>query len=315
MSTGTEVLRVGAIPIFVDVDEKTFCLDPKKVETAITDRTRAIIPVHFAGHPADMDALGEIVSKYNLKWMEDCSHAHGAVWKGKKVGTFADVSTFSMQASKTMTAGEGGIVVTNNESLANECLSVVNCGRRKGKGGYEHFRLASNFRMSELQAAVLRAQLTRVLEHLSIRNRNARYLDQQLKSIPGIKTGKPDPRMEVQGLYVYPFLYNEEEFKGVSRNVFVEALKAEGIPVEVSYPAMHEIEVFKKYQFCPKGYKEEDPYYKNHIQRDPDNFPIASRLSRQMLWIPNSSLIGDTAGMDDIATAIQKIKENCSELV
>jgi dTDP-4-amino-4,6-dideoxygalactose transaminase len=314
MSTGTEVLRVGAVPIFADVDEKTFCIDPAKVEAAITERTKAIIPVHFAGHPADMDALQKIVSKHNLKWMEDCSHAHGATWKKKKVGTFANVSTFSMQASKTMTAGEGGIVVTDDEALADECFSVVNCGRRKGKGNYEHFRLASNFRLSELQGAVLRVQLARIPEHLIVRNRNARYLDSKLNSIPGIKTGIPDPRMDSQGLYVYPFLYDEKEFKGVPRSVFVNALKAEGIPVEVSYPAMHEIEVFRKYQFCPKGCRREDPRYPHSPQKNPDNFPVASRLSRQMLWIPNGSLIADTKDMDDIVNAIIKIKENCQEL-
>ncbi|MFA6714929.1 MAG: DegT/DnrJ/EryC1/StrS family aminotransferase [Victivallales bacterium] len=314
MSTGTEVLRVGAVPIFVDVDERTFCIDPTKIEAVIGSRTRAIIPVHFAGHPADMDALKKIADKYHLKWVEDCSHAHGALWQNRKVGSFADIATFSMQASKTMTGGEGGIVVTDDETLADECMSVVNCGRRKGRGNYEHFRLASNFRMSELIAAVLRVQLTRLPELLKIRNRNARLLDAKLNSIPGITTGKPDPRMQAQGLYVYPFLYDSAKFAGVSRELFMNALRAEGIPVEVSYPAMHELEVFRKYQFIPKGRREAEACYADHPQKNPDNFPVASRLARQMIWIPNGSLIADADAMADIAAAIEKIHANCAEL-
>ncbi len=316
ISTASEVLRVGAVPILADVDESTFCIDPQEVDRAINERTKGMIPVHFAGHPADMDSLADTVSRSGLRWVEDASHAHGAEWKKKKVGNFADLATFSMQASKTMTAGEGGIIVTNDKDLAEECMSIVNCGRRKGRGNYEHFRLASNFRMTELQAAVLRVQLQRLPDQLAARNENARYLEAELGRIPGITTARRDQRVDMQGLYVYPFLYDSDYFEGLSRESFSRALVAEGIPIELSYPALHEIEVIKKRQFLPTGRRhgDEAPCGQYHKQRTAESFPVSSRLSRQMLWISNGMLLGDRCDMDRIMEAIEKIRRHAGEL-
>lgn len=316
IATASAVLSVNAVPVFVDVDEKTFCIDPKKVENAITERTKAIIPVHFAGHPADLDALGKIVSQHQLKWIEDSAHAHGAEWNGRKVGAFANLGTFSMQGSKTMTAGEGGVIITNDETLAERCASIVNCGRSKGDAtDYHHFRLASNYRMTELQAAILRIQLKRLSEHLDLRNKNARYLTEQLKSIPGIIPQQRDSRVTIQGLYLYPFLYKDEYFEGLSRDIFAKALKAEGIPVERAYPALHEIEMFVERRFRPRGCPVNCPYYPGQFQLNPENFPVSSQLSREMVWISHRALLGNTSDMDTIIEAIWKIKRNCSELL
>lgn len=316
MATASAVLYANAVPVFVDVDEKTFCIDPKKVENAITERTKAIIPVHFAGHPANLDAVDKIVSQYQLKWIEDSAHAHGAEWNGRKIGTFANLGTFSMQESKTMTAGEGGAIITNDKDLADKCTSIVNCGRSKSDvTDYHHFRLASNYRMTELQAAVLRVQLKRLPEHLDLRNKNARYLTEQLQSIPGITPQIRDSRVTMQGLYLYPFLYEEEYFEGLSRDIFAKALKAEGIPVERAYPALHEIEMFVERRFRPKGCPIECPYYNSHFQLNPEDFPVSSRLSRQMVWISHRALLGDISDMDTIVEAIWKIKKNHSELI
>jgi len=316
IATASAVLYANAVPVFVDVDENTFCLDPKKVEDAITERTKAIIPVHFAGHPADLDALSRIVSQHQLKWIEDSAHAHGAEWNGRKIGTFADLGTFSMQGSKTMTAGEGGAIITNDKSLAEKCASIVNCGRRKGDLiDYQHLRLGSNYRMTELQAAVLRIQLKRLPEHLDLRNKNARYLTEQLQSIPGIIPQKRDSRVTMQGLYLYPFLYEEEHFEGLSRDMFTEALKAEGIPVERAYPALHEVEMFAERRFRPRGCPVDCPHYQGHFQLNPESFPVSSRLSRQMVWISHRALLGNISDMDTIVEAIWKIKRNCSELL
>lgn len=315
MATASAVLYSNAVPIFVDVDEKTFCIDPKKVEDAITERTKAIIPVHFAGHPANLDALDRIVSQHRLNWIEDSAHAHGAEWNGKKIGTFANLGTFSMQASKTMTAGEGGAIITNDKTLAEECASIANCGRRKGEHNYRHFRLASNYRMTELQAAILRVQLRRLPEHLDLRNKNARYLTEQLQSIPGIITQQRDSRVTIQGLYLYPFLYEEEHFEGLPRDMFARALKAEGMPVERAYPALHEVEMFTERRFRPRGCPVDCPYYQGRFQLNPEDFPVSSRLSRQMVWISHRALLGNTSDMDTIVEAIWKIKRNCSELL
>jgi len=315
MATASEVLRANVVPIFVDVDEKTWCIDPRKVKDAITERTKAIIPVHFAGHPADLDALSKIVRQHHLKWIEDSAHAHGAEWKGKRIGTFANLGTFSMQGSKTMTAGEGGAIITSDKDLAEECASVINCGRRKGFHCYRHFRLGSNYRMTELQAAVLRVQLKRLPEHLDLRNRNAQYLSKQLQLMPGITAQDRDSRTTMQGLYLYPFLYEEEQFDGLPRDMFAKALEAEGIPIERAYPALHEIELFVKQRFRPRGCPVDCPYYQGRFQIDAENFPVSSRLSREMVWIPHRALLGNTEDMDTIVEAIWKIKRNCSELL
>ena len=118
IATASAVLSVGAMPVLVDVDPNTYCIDPEKVEALITPRTKAIIAVHIAGHPADMDRLQEIARIHNLSIIEDSSHAHGSEWKGKKIGAIGSIGTFSFQSSKLMTAGEGGLLVTNNEDLA-----------------------------------------------------------------------------------------------------------------------------------------------------------------------------------------------------
>jgi dTDP-4-amino-4,6-dideoxygalactose transaminase len=177
VASATAVLQVNAVPIFVDVDPETYNLNPDLLEAAITPRTKAIEPVHFGGQPADMDRILEIAQKHGLFVVEDAAHAHGSEWRGRKVGALGDAGSFSFQSSKNMTAGEGGIILTNDTNLAERCDSLLWAGREKGRPWYEFHRLGWNYRLTEFQAAILLIQLGRLEAQNERRMENARYLN------------------------------------------------------------------------------------------------------------------------------------------
>jgi len=173
VASATCVLQNNLVPVFVDVDPDTYNIAPGCIEEAITSRTRAIMAVHFGGQPADMDQVLEIARKRRLLVLEDAAHAHGCEWKGRKAGSFGTFSSFSFQASKNMTAGEGGILCTNDQTVAAECDALTWAGRRPGRPWYEFHRLGWNYRMTEFQAALLRVQMTRLAGQNRVRQDNA----------------------------------------------------------------------------------------------------------------------------------------------
>src|SRR5438309_1138211 len=176
VATASAVLFAGAMPVMVDVLPDTDCIDPDLVEAAITPRTKAIIAVHLGGHPADVDRLRKISARHSIPLVEDCAHAHSSEWRGRRVGTFDVAGTFSFQASKLMTAGEGGAIITNDDEVEHLARSVHDCGRMPGQWFYSHYIYGSNYRLSEWQGAVLNAQLGRLDEQTARRHRNARLL-------------------------------------------------------------------------------------------------------------------------------------------
>ncbi|MFW6124772.1 MAG: DegT/DnrJ/EryC1/StrS family aminotransferase, partial [Pirellulales bacterium] len=186
VATASAVLFAGALPVMVDVRPDTFCIDAHLVESAVTARTKAVVAVHMGGHPADLDALADVAGRHKLVLVEDAAHAHGSQWKGRPIGTFGAAATFSFQESKLMTAGEGGIVITNDDELERRARSVHDCGRMPGEWFYSHFIYGSNYRLSEWQGAVLSAQLERLDEQTARRHANARLLDELLADIAGI---------------------------------------------------------------------------------------------------------------------------------
>ncbi|NLT41490.1 MAG: DegT/DnrJ/EryC1/StrS family aminotransferase, partial [Anaerolineae bacterium] len=194
VASATAVLQVNAVPIFVDVEGDTYNLDPALLEAAITDRTRAIMPVHFGGQSCDMDAILDIARRHGIAVVEDAAHGHGSEWRGRKVGALGDIGSFSFQASKNMTAGEGGIVLTNNRDLAEKCDSLLWAGRQKGRPWYEFHQLGWNYRMTEFQAAILLVQLERLAEQNARRMDNARYLAKLIADLPGLAPLRWDER-------------------------------------------------------------------------------------------------------------------------
>src|SRR5581483_10073684 len=212
VATASSVLAVSATPVFVDIDGDTLNLDPSLIEAAITPRTRAVIVVHMAGRPADMDGVLEVARKHNLFVIEDAAQAHAAAWRGTRVGALGDLGTFSFQASKNLNSGEGGILLSNNEQHADAAWSVMNVGRTRSGRWYEHSVLGSNFRITEFQTALLRAQMKRLPEQTARRNENAEVLRAQLADIPGIRLPAADPRITTHAYHIFTFRYEPAAF-------------------------------------------------------------------------------------------------------
>ncbi len=311
VATASAVLFAGALPVLVDVTPDTYCIDPDLVEAAITERTRAIIAVHVGGHPADLDRLAAIAERHNLFLVEDSSHAHGSEWKGRKVGALGHVGTFSFQQSKLMTAGEGGIIVTNNDDIERQARSVHDCGRLPGEWFYAHFNYGSNYRLSEWQGAVLRQQLARLPEQGQRRMRNARALDRALGAIEGITPQAMDPRCTHNGQYAYIFHVDKSAFAGISTERFIEALNAEGIPNQASYPPLHELGLFQSGDYLKRLLPEVRGQDHAFLKGD---FPHTARGAWETVWLPQVLLLGDEQDMDEIAQAISKIQRHAAAL-
>ena len=298
VATATAVLRVGAVPVFADVDGTTVNIDPEKIGEAVTDRTRAIIPVHFAGQPADLDAIMSIAERRGLAVIEDCAHAHGASWKGRPVGGFGDFGSFSFQASKNLTAGEGGFLTTNSEELDELARSICNQGRRTGGAWYEHVRLGTNYRMTGWQAAILLAQLEKLPAQIERRGANARVLNEQLSGIDMISLPRLDERVTRHSYYLYLIKLDLERHPGLTKNRFVEALAAEGIPCSEGYPhPLYANEVFGTYE---------------HVRGD---CPAAERMCRDTFWLSHEVMLADPNALSDVTAAIEKIAANVDELI
>lgn len=312
MATVTAILYVNAIPIFVDIEPDTYNIDPRKVEDAITEKTRAILPVHIGGRPANMDELLKIAEKNNLCIIEDACQAWGSEWKGRRVGAIGNMGAFSFQSSKNITSGEGGMIVTNDEELYTKAWSLHNCGRLPKGAWYDHYLPGGNYRMTEFQAAILLAQLKRLDEHTKRRMENAKYLNGKLSKIDGIEVLKEDERITRSSYHLFIFKYNPEAFGGLSKEKIAKVLQAEGIPVSVGYtkPLYKEpyLEYFKK---CPLSC----PYYGKPIDYSELKLPIAEKACySEGLWIGQNVLLGTKEDMDDIIAAFEKVKENISEL-
>jgi dTDP-4-amino-4,6-dideoxygalactose transaminase len=311
VASASAVLFANALPVLVDVDPETYCIDPDLVEDAITSRTKAIIAVHMGGHPADLDRLKKIASRKRLALIEDSAHAHASEWRGQRVGTFGVAGTFSFQSSKLITAGEGGMIISNNDKFEVQARSVHDCGRMPGEWFYSHFIYGSNYRLSEWQGAILQVQLGRLDQQTKRRHHNARLLDRLLGAIPGITPQKLDDRCTRNGQYAYIFHVNKKEFAGLSTERFTEALNAEGIPHQASYPPLHQLDMFRNGEYrkrlSGKQAKDKHKFLKG-------KFPVTQRAAWETVWLPQPVLLGDEEDMHEIAAAITKIRKNAKEL-
>jgi dTDP-4-amino-4,6-dideoxygalactose transaminase len=313
MATATAVLYVNAIPVFADIDPETYTIDPKSAESLISERTKAILPVHIGGRPADMDALLSLAKKHGLYIVEDACQAWGAEWRGTRVGAIGEIGAFSFQSSKNITSGEGGIIVTNSEELYVKAWSLHNCGRMPQGAWYEHHLPGTNYRITEFQAAILLAQMERFDEQTERRIENAKYLNSKLSKIDGIKPLKDDERVTRHAYHLYIFRFNPEAFGGISKSTLARVLQAEGIPVSVGYskPLYKEpyLEYFKK---CPLSC----PYYSKSVDYSNVKMPAAEKACYQEgLWLPQYVLLGSKNDMDDIISAFEKIRENIDEIL
>ncbi len=310
VASASAALAVNATPILVDVDPDTLCIDVAAAEAAITPRTRAIIAVHVAGAAADLDALVELCERRDLRLIEDCAHAHGTFWRGRGVGSWGDFGSFSMQRSKLMTAGEGGVLICNDEELRDRAWSYADCGRTKGEWFYHHARYGSNLRMTEWQGAVLSAQLERFPEQNAVRNRNAVALNAALDEVPGLRAPRRDPRMDSQGNYCFVFHYDAEQFAGLPLDGFERALAAEGIPMGVSYPSLSDLALFREGNFGPR-LRASAPavdYASLHL-------PVAEHAAASTVWLQHRLLLADREDVLDVARAAARIQAHAADIV
>lgn len=314
LATATSVIEANCIPIFVDIDPDTYCIDPKEIEKAITPNTKAIIPVHLGGHAADMDEIMAIARKHNLYVIEDSAHAHGAEYKGKRVGSIGDIGSFSFQASKNLCSGEGGAIVTNNKDLAEKCWSIQNCGRVRGGQWYQHDFLGGNYRLSQFQAAILNEQIKQLDQQFETRERNAAYLSAGLAEIPGIKPLARKEEATRHSYHLYVFRYNKTEFDGLSREVFLEALSAEGIPCLAGYTTpLYRYPFFQNKEFGPFTAWENT---KPTLEYNSAHCPVTEKAStKEGCWLPHLLLLGNKNDMNDIISAVRKTYDHRSELI
>lgn len=296
IATATSVLRVGAVPVFADIGGH-YNIDPRRIREAISTRTKAIVPVHFGGHPADMDAITEIAQTRGVVLIEDAAHAHGASWKNRHVGTFGDIASFSFQQSKSLTAGEGGILVGNDAALIDTARSLFNQGRVPGGGWYEHVRLGTNQRMTAWQAAVLLVQLQRLPEQLAVKDANARYLNERLSQLPFLEVTPPDPRVTCHGHYLYLIRIRPEQLSGIEARTFAKALALEGIPGIGTYPhPIYQSELFR-----------------HHHYRQTE-CPEALLACRDMFWVSHEILLAERRDLNDFVMALTKVAEQAGAL-
>ena len=317
VASATCVLQNNLVPIFVDIDPDTYNIDSTGIEQAITDRTRAIMVVHFGGQPADMDRIMQIAFKHNLIVIEDAAHAHGCEWQGKKAGSFGLFSSFSFQSSKNMTAGEGGIVCTNDHALANECESLLWSGRKQGRPWYEFHRLGWNYRLTEFQAAILQIQLGRLDEQCCRREQNAQYLSAKLSQFEGITPLIQDKRTTRHGCHIYIFRYDEQAI-GLPRKKFVAATEAEGVPLMVGYTfPLYKNPMFLEKRFINGSFPLGTAYHDNiDYSCFEKSCPVSEKAcSTEAIWMPQNVLLGTEQDMDDIVAAVKKVLDNKNQLM
>jgi len=310
VSTATAVLTCHGVPVFADIDPKTLNLFPPAVEASITSRTRAIIAVHFGGHPADLDALTAIAARHDVALIEDAAHAHGAAWRGTPVGNFGVVATFSFQAFKLMTAGEGGAVLTNSSAIAEKVWSYCNLGRHKGAGWFEHFTLGSNYRLTGFQAAVLGAQLKRLPEQNRLREENVRYFREQMRSFRGLTLAEDDRHVSNHPHYIITLRYDPAAFAGVERDLFLRALQAEGISAQPTYPyPLYRNPLFQSLPPCGCGKWSTAQDYESLC------LPESERICKEGVWLEHHVFLGTHQDVDDIVAAFEKIQQGAESLL
>lgn len=315
-ATAATVVDVNAMPILVDADPETYCPDPSLVGAAITSRTKAIVVVHLYNSLTDMDRTLDIADRHGLYVVEDCAHSHGSRWRGRGVGSIGDVGTFSFQSSKTLNAGEGGFVTTNDDALYERLYSLRNCGRRREGAKDEDWRpvQSGNYRMTGWQSAILLAQLDRFEDQIDRHEENARMLDEALAEIPGIEPMKRQPQVTRRNLYAYVFRYDAREFEGLSCRAFQKALSEEtGLEFGQPYRPLN---MSPLYQPQTKRRHRLDDEYWGWLDPTRYSLPVAEHAYRNgAVRVLHQALLADSEELLLVPDAVRRLREYASDLV
>ncbi len=305
-ATAASALFAGCIPVFADVRPSDYTLCPDQVEERITSRTQAIVPVHLAMCVADLDRLTKLAARHGLALIEDCAHAHGARWRDRGVGSWGDAGSFSFQTSKLMTAGEGGIVVTRHRDMAVKLFALTNCGRSR-PGAEEAGVIGHNYRLSDLQAALLEVQLERLDDQHARRRANAERLREALADTAAVEPLEVDARVTQQAIYQFVLRYRPEANQDISRDTFVAALEAEGVPCDGRF-----YEDLTQSALLRRG---TGRYPQWDAGATPAACPVAAQAAYQeAVWLPHQLLLGTASDTDDVAAAIRKVLAGADSL-
>jgi dTDP-4-amino-4,6-dideoxygalactose transaminase len=315
IATINSILAHYALPVFVDTDPETMMIDAAKIEAAITPRTRCIMPVHLGGNVADMDAILEVSKRRGIPVVEDACQAHLSEWRNKKVSTLGDLGCFSFQKFKNLPGGEAGAVVTNSESLFHKAYGFHSHYRTPDEGPMDAAacRNGINLRMSEFPAAVLTTQLTRLEAQAKTREQNAAYLTTLLREIPGIAPAKMYSGCTRNAYHLYMMRFRPENFAGMSRARFVQAVRAEGVPISGGYGTLNK-EPFLLNTLNSRAYRAVYGSGEIAAWRDRNVCPANDRLCEDGLWLGQSILLAGKQDMEDIATAIRKVQRQADAL-
>ena len=305
--SASAVLPLGAVPVFVDCDPATLQPDPNAIEAAIGPRTTAIVVVHFGGYPADLDRIVKIAKKHKIALIEDCAHAQGSQWRNKGVGAHGDYGTFSFQQSKGLTCGEGGIVLCRTKKHWHNAYRYHNLGRYEDKGFYDFYLMSSNFRLTDLQGALLNSQFVKLEKQLPKKMKAAAYLSTQFRQLGGLEPLPDDRRITRRGFYYYLLQYDADQFAGISRDLFLRALSAEGVTMGRSYGrAIHKYPLFQDWK-NPKKYTK--------AQYTKTSCPHAERAATKTICtLSHPLLLADRKSLSRIVEAVAKVKKNADEL-
>jgi dTDP-4-amino-4,6-dideoxygalactose transaminase len=320
ISSATSVLMAGAIPVFADIDPESYCLDPQDAARCLTPKTRALLPVHLGGQMTDMPALKELAGKHNLVVLEDCAQAIDSAMLGKKAGTWGHSGTFSFQSNKTITSGEGGLVMTDDPDVARRIVALRAFGRFRNSSGVRSSdltcqRLSSNYRLSEFQSAVLLGQLERFASQDRIRQANALRLAQQLNRIPGLKHVRKELPDLKHGYYYFFLRYVPDAFGGADPDKLCAALNAEGIPfVPGDRKPLYRHPVFETRNLAGHLSSEALERYRKSMDTDRLCCPQAEAACRNTILLRHQVLLGSDKDMDDIVEAVRKVREHIHEM-
>jgi dTDP-4-amino-4,6-dideoxygalactose transaminase len=314
IATYNAILSHKALPVFADTDPETLTMDPASIESRITDRTRAILPVHIYGMPCDMDAINAIAKQHQLAVIEDACQAWLAEYKGQKCGTLGDLACFSFQNSKHIPSGEGGAITGNDEELIDRCNAYHNCGRATGTlQGKGYFTRGNNYRMQHFQAAMLMQQIDKLLRETEVRRANADHLTRLLGDIPGITPARL-PAASRAVWHLYPMRYDAEKFCGLSRDGFIRALNAEGIPCSSVYHEQYYDGLLDE-AINSRGFKRLFPEERLKSYRASfDELKGNRQVCATTVCISQNLLLTGPKEMDQIASAIRRIQAHAEAL-
>jgi perosamine synthetase len=310
------ILACHALPVFVDTDPETFQLDARKLESVVTERTRAILPVHLGGSTFDVDAVQAFARKHNLFVIEDSCQSHLAEWRGKRTGSFGSAGCFSFQASKNLNSGEGGAILGPSQEFIEKCYTFHNNGRSRTQAGYD-FSYANrglNLRMTEFQGCLLTTQMARLETQSAKRTQNAQYLTGMLREVQGLTPVKMYEGCTRNAYHLYMMRYDSRKFGGLPRATFLKALDAEGIPASGGYFPLNK-EPFLKNTFASSGFQAIYSQERLAKWEEANHTPANDQICAEAVWFTQNMLIGPKRDMDQIAGAVHKVQQHSAELI